>query len=115
MTIDQKSFYNLPPDFVFPPGFVHPEAVEDVSANLKKLTFPGGFSCYTQNPGEVALIYNEIMVKQEYFQHGLSCAGARCVFDVGANIGVFTLSVKLQAPDATVYSFEPISETFRAF
>jgi len=72
----------------------------------RKLTFPGGFSCYTHGLfGEPSLIYTEIMVKQEYFQHGLSVAGARCVLDVGANIGIFTLAVKQQVPEATVYGF----------
>ncbi len=101
--------------FVYPPGFVQPETVEDTANHLKKLTFPGGFSCYTQSePGEAALIYNEIMVKQEYFQYGLSVMDARCVMDIGANIGIFTMAVKLKAPEATVYAFEPIPDTFQA-
>ncbi len=99
---------DLSPDFIFP------ETVEDISADTKRITFAGGFSCYAPAEfGEAALIYNEIVVKREYFQHGLSVAGARCVFDVGANIGIFTLAAKLQAPDAAVYAFEPIQDTFR--
>lgn len=61
---------------------------------------------------EVSLIYNEIMVSQEYFQKGLSVLGARCVIDIGANVGIFTMAVKLKAPTATVYAFEPIPDTF---
>ena len=98
---------------LFAPDFVFPEAVEDVSAHLKRVIFPGGFSCYTHTEiGETSIMYNEIIIKQRYFQYGLSVAGARCVIDVGANIGLFTLAVKLKAPDATVYAFEPIQETF---
>jgi FkbM family methyltransferase len=105
---------NLPEDFVYPPGFVQPETVEDMGNHLQKLTFPGGFSCYAHaGPGEVALIYNEIMVKQEYFQNGLSVTEASCVMDIGANIGIFTMAVKLKAPEATVYAFEPILDTFQ--
>jgi FkbM family methyltransferase len=104
---------NLPDGFAYPPGFVQPETVEEMDDHLKKLTFPGGFSCYVQSqPAEAALIYNEILVKQEYFQEGLSVSGARCVMDVGANIGLFTMAVKGVAPEATVYAFEPISDTF---
>lgn len=104
----------LPEDFAYPPGFVQPESVEEMEDGLKKLTFPGGFSCYVQSqPGEAALIYNEVIVKQEYFQEGLSVAGAGCVMDVGANIGIFTMEVKAKAPGATVYAFEPIPDTFR--
>jgi FkbM family methyltransferase len=99
---------------VYPPGYVFPEAVEDVSADLKRVIFPGGFSCYAPAEAEeAALIYNEIIVKQEYFQYGLSVAGAHCVLDVGANIGIFTLGAKLKAPDATVYAFEPIQDIFQ--
>ncbi len=99
---------------MFPPGFVYPERVEDVANHIKKLTFPGGFSCYVQSgPNEAALIYNEIIVKQEYFQHGLSVANARCVIDVGANIGIFTMAVKREAPETAIYAFEPIQDTFQ--
>lgn len=98
----------------YPPGYVQPETVEDAANHLQKLTFPGGFSCYAPpNCREVALIYNEIMVNQEYFQKGLSVLGARCVMDIGANVGIFTMAVKLKAPKATVYAFEPIPDTFQ--
>ena len=104
---------NLPEDFVYPPGFVQPESVEELEDQFRKLTFPGGFSCYIQSqPGEAALIYNEVIVKEEYFQEGLSVAGARCIMDIGANIGIFTMAVKGRAPEATVYAFEPIPDTF---
>jgi FkbM family methyltransferase len=105
----------MPSNFAYPPGFVLPETVEEDAANhLQKLTFPGGFACYAPpNCDEVALIYNEIMVNQEYFQKGLSVLGAGCVIDIGANVGIFTMAVKLQAPNATLYAFEPIPDTFQ--
>ena len=104
---------HLPDDFVYPPGFVQPESVEEMENHLKKLTFPGGFSCYVQSlPGEAALIYNEVIVKEEYFQDELSVTGAGCIMDVGANIGIFTMAVKQKAPQAKVYAFEPIPDTF---
>jgi FkbM family methyltransferase len=101
--------------YSFPQGFIKPEMVEDAGNQLRKLTFPGGFSCYTQSePEEAALIYNEVMVKHEYFQEGLSVLNARCVLDIGANIGIFTMAVKQKAPEAAVYAFEPIPDTFKA-
>jgi FkbM family methyltransferase len=94
-----------------PEGYVFPEIVEDTSTGLQKVTYPGGFSCYSPAEGEATIIYNEIMVKREYFQHGVSVEGARCVVDIGANIGIFTIAAKLAAPDAVVYSFEAIPDT----
>ena len=101
-----------PPRDVYPPDFIQPQTVEDMGNHITKLTFPDGFSCYAQSQVEAEWIYNEIMAKQEYFQNGLSVEEARCVIDIGANIGIFTMAVKLKVPEATVYAFEPIPETF---
>ncbi|MBN1812708.1 MAG: FkbM family methyltransferase [Anaerolineae bacterium] len=99
-----------------PFDFVHAAIVERESESLKLLTFPGGFRCYTHSSiEETEQIYNEIMVKQEYLGHGLSIDGARCVFDVGANIGLFTFLVKSRSPDTTVHAFEPVKETYDIF
>jgi FkbM family methyltransferase len=116
MSDNQQKQSVSPPESVIPPDFIRPEFVEDdAELHLRKLTFPGGFSCYAlPEPGEAALIYNEIMVKQEYFQNGLSVVDAHCVIDIGANIGIFTMATKLKAPKAAVYAFEPIPDTFKA-
>ena len=104
----------LPENFQYPPGFVRPESVEDVGDGLSKITFPGGFACYVRaQPGEAELIYNEVIVQDEYFQGGLSVEDARCVLDVGANIGIFTMAVKARNPEASVYAFEAIPDTFQ--
>lgn len=99
---------------ILPPEVIQPQTVEDMGNRIQKLTFPDGFACYAlSSPTEATFIYNEIIAKQEYFQQGLTVAKARCVLDVGANIGIFTMAVKLQAPEAAVYAFEPIPETFQ--
>ncbi len=103
-----------PSNFMESPDYIHPEIIEDAANHLQRLTFPGGFLCYAPSEyEEVVLIYNEIMVNQEYFQEGMSVLGARCVIDIGANVGIFTMAVKLKAPQATVYAFEPIPDTFQ--
>ncbi len=101
--------------FIYPPGYVLPKSIEVVSETLKKVTYPDGFSCYTpsESEAEATLIYNEIITNQEYFRFGFSVTGAHCVMDIGANIGLFTLAVKKKSPDATIYAFEPIQETYR--
>jgi len=100
-------------DYV-PADFINPEAVEDISNEIKRITFPGGFTCYAPAVyDEAALIYNEIIIKQEYFLYGLSVEGARCILDVGANIGLFTVAAKQKAPDARLYAFEPIPDSFQ--
>src|SRR6185312_9681427 len=54
----------------------------------------------------------EIFVDQAYRIEGLTLPDDACVFDVGANIGLFSLYVKGIQPRARIYAFEPIASTF---
>jgi len=38
---------------------------------------------------------------------------ASVIFDIGANIGLFTLFASQQAPRSTIYSFEPVPEIYK--
>ncbi len=107
------------PDFVFPATV---QTVQQADGERKLLTFPDGFRCYTHSDeGEAALIYNEVFLKQEYMGttdatgagvSSVSLENCHCVFDVGANIGLFTLFAKRQNPDLVVHAFEPIKATY---
>ena len=95
------------------PDFVHAESIELAHGHLKLVTFPGGFRCYTHTSvEETEFIYNEVYVKQEYLRHGLTLEDVSCVFDIGANIGIFTLFVKSRNPRAVIHAFEPIQDTY---
>ncbi|MGB7539161.1 MAG: FkbM family methyltransferase [Anaerolineales bacterium] len=96
----------------YSPDFVHARSIEEGPASLKLVTFPDAFQCYTHTSiEETEFIYNEVFVKQEYMRHGLTLEGASCVFDIGANIGVFALFAKIKNPKAVIHAFEPIPET----
>ncbi len=73
---------------------------------------PNGLHVFQQNRIETQLLYNEIFVEQSYLKHGIALAESDCIFDVGANIGLFTLFVHQQCPHAEVYAFEPIPLIF---
>jgi FkbM family methyltransferase len=97
------------------PGFVHAQSVEQNSAPLKLVTFPDGFRCYTHTSiEETEFIYNEVIINREYLRHGLNLEGASSIFDIGANIGVFTLFARSVNPNAVIHAFEPIPETYEA-
>lgn len=49
---------------------------------------------------------------QEYFKCGIQIADGGIVFDVGANIGLFSLLAYQQNPQIKVYAFEPIPSIF---
>jgi FkbM family methyltransferase len=65
-----------------------------------------------QSRVELAHFYEDIFEKQVYLRHGITLNEGDCVFDVGANIGLFTLFVSRNYKDVAVYSFEPAPPLF---
>jgi FkbM family methyltransferase len=96
------------------PRYVNPIMVaHDADKGLKRLEFPDGFFCYTHSSEiEAAIIYNEVFVRREYLRSRLSIENCCCVFDVGANIGLFSLFCKMKNPTTQVFAFEPIEATY---
>jgi amino acid adenylation domain-containing protein/non-ribosomal peptide synthase protein (TIGR01720 family)/FkbM family methyltransferase len=74
---------------------------------------PNALSVVHLNQSETDLIYREIFEDRSYLKHGIALADGDCVFDVGANIGMFTLFVHQECRNPRVYSFEPVPTTFR--
>jgi len=60
---------------------------------------------YLENGSELFFIKN-ILTKQ------LESSAQPILFDVGANIGNYSLALKENIPNASIYSFEPVKETF---
>jgi amino acid adenylation domain-containing protein/FkbM family methyltransferase len=73
---------------------------------------PNGMVISHQNKNETDFVYKEIFEQGTYLQHGITLSDDACVVDVGANIGLFTLSILQKAPQAKVYAFEPIPPVF---
>ncbi|MFE3249564.1 FkbM family methyltransferase [Streptomyces sp. NPDC059209] len=64
------------------------------------------------NPHETELLYDEIFTRRVYQPPGLLLPEAPVVFDVGANIGMYSLFVLSERPRARVFAFEPIPPVF---
>nr|UYH37519.1 amino acid adenylation domain-containing protein [Myxococcaceae bacterium MCy9487] len=79
-------------------------------ATLREL--PNGMAISHLNPGETDFLYEEIFQQRGYLRHGVTLRDGDCVFDVGANIGLFTLFAAQQARDIRVFAFEPIPRIF---
>src|SRR5262249_23487142 len=47
-----------------------------------------------------------------YMRQGIQLPERACIFDVGANIGMFTLFASEQSPRSTIYAFEPCASLF---
>ena len=59
------------------------------------------------NHNETDYLYREIFELQAYLRHGITLNDGDTVFDVGSNIGLFTLFVHQICHAPTVFAFEP--------
>ena len=73
---------------------------------------PNRMRIFQNNKGETEYLYKEIFGERAYLKHGIKLKDGACIFDVGANIGMFTLFAARQCDDVKVYAFEPIPTTF---
>jgi FkbM family methyltransferase len=78
-------------------------------------TLPNGLSLIrpaTSSISGTSFTYEEIFQKETYVKHGITLNEGGCFFDVGANLGLFSLYVHKNVKDAGIYAFEPIPPIF---
>ena len=83
-------------------------AAKSMRINLHQhglLQIGAGTNVYLENGSELFFIKNTLA---ELFDN----KSTPLFFDVGANIGNYTLALKEYIPNAKIYSFEPVKETF---
>ena len=76
--------------------------------------FQDGFKCYSHSSlEEMKVLYNETYRDNEYFKNDIKLHDGACLFDVGANIGLFTICANRMFKRLTTYAFEPMPPTFK--
>ncbi len=75
-------------------------------------TLPNGFKIAHQNKNETDYLYREIFEQELYIRKRIVLREDAVVFDVGANIGMFTLFACARCPRGRIYAFEPIAPIF---
>ena len=86
---------------------------EGLLTNHSRYELPNGMVAVDLNKNETEFMYREIFQERTYLKHGISLDDGDCVFDVGANIGLFTLFISRTFRNARIYAFEPIPEVFK--
>jgi len=71
------------------------------------INLPNGLTISNVNPSETVSLYQEIFTDNIYFKNGIELNDDSIVFDIGANIGLFSLQLGLINPNLTIYAFEP--------
>ncbi|MEO6196445.1 MAG: non-ribosomal peptide synthase/polyketide synthase [Thermoanaerobaculia bacterium] len=73
---------------------------------------PNRMSVVEQNRNETDYLYREIFDERCYVRHGVELPDDACIFDVGANIGMFTLFAHQECARPRVFAFEPLEPIF---
>jgi FkbM family methyltransferase len=105
------------------PGIARTRVVRDADGRLVAHVLPWGTHSVTADTGvlaelagmnmaETRFLHDEIFVDEVYLRGGIVLREDAVVFDVGANIGMFSLFVGARCPSARVYAFEPVPEVF---
>ncbi len=81
--------------------------------NMKKMILPNNLECYYLGKEETEFIFSEIFTEQQYLRHGIKINEGDCIFDAGANIGLFTLFVSQLSKTVKIFAFEPINPIFQ--
>lgn len=78
---------------------------------IPTMALPNGKRVYYLRKQEVPVVYGQV---QQYVRNGIELHPGDTLFDVGANIGLFSLWAAEQCQnDLQIYAFEPISEVFQ--
>jgi natural product biosynthesis luciferase-like monooxygenase protein/FkbM family methyltransferase len=73
---------------------------------------PNGMTIDHHGSFQTSIIYKEVFEDEVYLKHGITLKHGDVVFDVGANIGLFTLFANRVCPGAQIYAFEPLPPNF---
>ncbi len=79
---------------------------------MQRISLSGGATVWAASPLEARILHREIVAERTYERHGITLDRGACVFDVGANIGLYAVHLARTVPGVRVRAFEPIAATF---
>jgi FkbM family methyltransferase len=84
----------------------HPVASPTVDGE-QRYRLPNNLAIVHLNKHETDFTYRAVFEDQTYLKHGIVLRDHDCIFDVGANIGQFSLLANLICDRPRIYAFEP--------
>jgi len=79
---------------------------------MKSVVLPNDLQIYAPNQIEAKALYQEIFTEKTYSSHGVKISDGDCIFDIGANIGLYSIFLTQSHRDLKIFAFEPIPQTF---
>lgn len=93
-------------------GLAPPVVATPAVQRLIPFVLPDGTEIVHVSEAESLHFYHDIFEQRSYVKQGIRIPDGGCVFDVGANIGLFTMFAAREARDVRIYSFEPAPPLF---
>ena len=95
-------------------GYIVPERSKSPTVDgHKRYKLPNNMAVAHLNKHETDFTYQHIFEYQTYLKHGITINNKDCIFDVGANIGLFSLFVNQVCIYPRIYAFEPNPVVFK--
>jgi FkbM family methyltransferase len=79
---------------------------------LKRFRNKRGLEIFHYNAVETEFVFQEVFENRIYFRHGIALAKGDCAWDIGANIGLFTMFLQENFEGISVHAFEPSLQIF---
>jgi FkbM family methyltransferase len=79
---------------------------------MRSVVLPNDLKIYAPSEIEARTLYREIFTERAYSSNGISVTDGDCVFDVGANIGLFSIFLSRSYRGLKLFAFEPVRQTF---
>ncbi|MEM8777849.1 MAG: FkbM family methyltransferase [Cyanobacteria bacterium P01_G01_bin.49] len=76
------------------------------------MSLPNGLTISALNEIEAKVLYCEIFSQRSYLKHGIQVSDGDCIFDIGANIGLYTIFLANSFSRLKIFAFEPIPDIF---
>lgn len=73
---------------------------------------PNGLAVHYLSKTDTDFVYREIFEEDVYRQQGVEVRDGDCIFDIGANTGLFAVYLNQLCKQAAVYAFEPVPAIF---
>ena len=75
---------------------------------MHTINLPNGLTVWGLSQADTMIVYKEIFEEQVYRMHGLEIKPGDCIFDIGANTGLFAVYLSKTCPGVRFFGFEPI-------
>jgi FkbM family methyltransferase len=91
---------------------ISPAERQRLLAGRQTFKLPNGMVIAHLGDYQTNIGYREVFGDEVYLKHAITLNDGACIFDVGANIGFFSLFANRKYKDLRVFAFEPIPATF---